>query len=209
MAIFFSFILSFIQIIHSSTLKYPTAFTLNNQKIFVIHSLGIDICDNTYSNNERKLNFEPEMTESQLSKISISKYPSGEFILFIINTLYIFNEEGSIISQKSLYSINGEYYTLSANYIDSGKYFFLFGYIDKDSNKLYLYYCTLDSSDTLETIASLQGYSDYIVFSGLSCELISDSSEFFIMCIYQNYYSYYYISSEKIVVSIFDIDIIL
>ena len=42
---------------YSLFFKYPTAFTLNNGKIFVIHSKGIDICNSKYTTSQNILEF--------------------------------------------------------------------------------------------------------------------------------------------------------
>ena len=76
-------ILSLISSIQALSFKYPTAFTLEDKKIFVIHSLGIDICDSGYKTSTNIIEFQDEIIESELYKISISKYSSGEFIILI------------------------------------------------------------------------------------------------------------------------------
>lgn len=91
----FYFIISYIPLIQSLSFKYPTAITLKDGKIFVIHSLGIDICDSNYQTSERKLTFANEInSDESLSKISLSKYSSGEFLIFIINKFYLYDEYG-------------------------------------------------------------------------------------------------------------------
>ena len=139
--IIFSFFLSFIPLTQSFYFKNPITFTLSNNNIFVIHSLGIDICNPQYTTNTPKLTFTNEITD--ISKISVSRYSDGKFILFIIDTFYIFDENGNkIISKTSEANYNGEYYTLSAHKIDT-KYYFLFGYIEKRNKYLKLYYCKI------------------------------------------------------------------
>jgi len=83
------YIIIIIPLTQAFSFKYPNAITLKNKKIFVIHSFGIDICDSLYKTNSKVLEFEEELTKSDLSKITISKYSSGEFIVLIINNIYI------------------------------------------------------------------------------------------------------------------------
>ena len=115
---FIIYILTIFSLSKAFSFKYPNAITLKNKKIFVIHSLGIDICDSLYKTNSKVLEFEEELTKSDLSKITISKYSSGEFIVLIINNIYIFDEYG----EKILFDIvdesfNAEYFSLSAHKI--------------------------------------------------------------------------------------------
>ena len=87
-------ILSLFPLIQALYFKYPTAFTLEDKKIFVIHSLGIDICDSLYKTSTNIIEFQEEISESDLYKISISKFFSGEFIILIVDTIYIFDGYG-------------------------------------------------------------------------------------------------------------------
>jgi hypothetical protein len=160
--------------------KYPTAFTLNNGKIFVIHSLGIDICDSKYTTSTNILTFSQRMTKSQLSTISISKYSTGEFLLFIINKFYLFDEDGNkLIETENLSSLKGEYYTLKAHKrIQSSGinyYYFIFGYIDISDEYnfyLYLYYYNINTSNNLVKESASIILNDNIDFNGLSCEFV-------------------------------------
>ena len=65
------FILLIIPLIQSLEFRFPTALTLDNKKIFVIHSLGIDICDSSYTTSTKILEFEDELSKSDLNKIYI------------------------------------------------------------------------------------------------------------------------------------------
>ena len=208
----FSFILFFITPIISLSFKYPTVFTLKDQKIFVIHSLGIDICDPEYTTSTRILSFHNQIGPSKLSKISISKYPTGEFIVFIINQIFIFDEYGNkAITTPSLNNIYGEYYTLSAhkktksNNIDF--YYFLFGYIDISNIQkfnLKLYYCNTDtSSNTITTIISKTLNNDF-KYNGFSCEFVYGNSREHIICIYENFPTN--AQNDYCVVSIYEIN---
>ena len=87
--------LSLIYQTKSLSFKYPTALSLKNGNIFVIHSLGIDICDNKYITSINKVAFDNEINEQTLSKISISKYSNDEFLVFLINKFYLFDANGN------------------------------------------------------------------------------------------------------------------
>ena len=197
--------------IKSLSFKYPTAFTLSDGKIFVIHSLGIDICDPEYTTSNRTLNFSQEIPESNFAAISISKYSTGEFIIFIINRIYLFDENGNYKhSSNTLNSIYGEYYTLSAHKItkrnDTDYFYFLFGYIDVSEKAhfvLRLYYCSIDtSSNSINTIASKTIDNYNIIYNGLSCEFILYNQREYILCAYE----IKNIVKEDIIFSVFSIE---
>ena len=65
------FILLIIPLIQSLEFRFPTTLTLDNKKIFVIHSVGIDICDSSYTTSTKILEFEDELSKSDLNKIYI------------------------------------------------------------------------------------------------------------------------------------------
>ena len=188
-------ILSLIPSYQALYFKYPTAFTLEDKKIFVIHSLGIDICDSLYKTSTNIIEFEEEISESDLYKISISKYSSGEFIIMIVDTIYIFDGYGQkILSYTFSVPFNTDCFTLSAHSIfhetNNDYYYFLFGYIDQSSFKLNLYYYSLDtSSKTLSTASPYINYSNNMRNTGVSCEFVQYGSDEYILCIYETYRS--------------------
>jgi len=187
--IIFNLFLTFIPIIQALSFNYPTAFTLTNGKIFVIHSLGIDICEPQFDSSTRIITFDAELTENDLPKISISKFPTGEYLIFIINKIYVFDENGNKkIETTTLNSITGEYYTLKADIKvqnnDLDVYHFLFGYIEVSTLKCKLYYASIDtSSDSISTEVS-KTFSDNIKYTGLSCEFSKYNSKNYFVCIY-------------------------
>ena len=193
--------------------KYPNAITLKNKKIFVIHSLGIDICDSLYKTNSKVLEFEEELTKSDLSKITISKYSSGEFIVLIINKIYIFDEYGEkILFDNVDESFNAEYFTLSAHKItksDDNNYFyyFLLGFINKDNLKLNFYYYCLDTnSESINIISLLNNYNDDFKNTGLSCKFIIYGEIEYILCVYEVYKDYVIAWDNDIIFTFFKFD---
>ena len=131
------------QIISYLNFTYPQSILLNNQNIFIIHKLGISICDPSYSKIINNLtNFEEnEMTEQILSKIAyVSDYG---YIFCIVNEyIYIFDEnENSLFKydNKIINYDNLNYYTLVPIKITNDYYYYLIGFV---SNGLinFLYY---------------------------------------------------------------------
>ena len=191
--LFFPYLLSLIISINSLSFKYPTAFTLKDERIFVIHSLGIDICDSKYTTSTNIIMFPSEMNESNLSKISISKYSTGEFIIFIFTKIYLFDEYGTQkIVTNDLSYLYGEYYTLTAHkkVQNSGveHYYFLFGYIDISNDYNYIldlyYYRIFSSSNSIIEIA-YKSFDYDIEFNGLSCDFIKYNDKDYIMCSFE------------------------
>ena len=185
--------------IYNLSFKYPMAFTLTNGKIFVIHSLGIDICDSAYKTSTNILTFSSEISESNLPKISIARFSNDHFIILIINKLYLFNELGEKISETSEISyLNGEYYSLSTHKFiqDSNSkysYYFLISYVDKNNLYLNLYYYRLIGS-SLTKIALGTNIYDHVAFTGLACEFSNYDYyyDYFIICIYPTNEDYDY-----------------
>ena len=111
-------IISLINLIRSIEFRYPTALTLENKQIFVVHSLGIDIYHSSYSISTKIIEFIQELSKSDLNKISISKYSSGEIIVLIIDTIYIFDMNGQkLISYTLTGTFNADYFSLTAHKI--------------------------------------------------------------------------------------------
>lgn len=183
---------SFLFQIQTLSFQYPTAFTLQDGRIFIIHSSGIDICNSQYTESNQIISFSTTLSQTSLSKISISKFSNGEFIIFIINKFYLFDENGNKkIETKILTSISGgEYFTLSAHKVTKistkDTYYFLFGYIDKSSYKFNIFYYNINTgSDLITTLDSLS-FSDNILYTGLSCEFSYYNSKDYFICVYEN-----------------------
>ena len=94
-----SFLLNISQINSFISFTYPTAVTLNNGNIFVIHKYGISICDNSYTtiiNNITIFSSEDQISnEDYLSKVSISQFKDGYILSVIIDKINIFNSIGN------------------------------------------------------------------------------------------------------------------
>ena len=183
---------SFLFQIQTLSFQYPTSFTLQDGRIFIIHSSGIDICNSQYTESNQIISFSTTLSQTSLSKISISKFSNGEFIIFIINKFYLFDENGNKkIETKILTSISGgEYFTLSAHKVTKistkDTYYFLFGYIDKSSYKFNIFYYNINTgSDLITTLDSLS-FSDNILYTGLSCEFSYYNPKDYFICVYEN-----------------------
>ena len=189
------FIILIIPLIQSLEFIYPFALTLENKNIFVIHSLGIDICDSSYTTSTKIVEFEYELSKSDLNKISISKYSSGEIILLIINKIYVFDVNvQKIISCNLDENFNADYFTLVAHKIINENginyFYFILGYINPSSLKLNLYYYKIDRiSQSINCESSLINYDNSIRYTGLSCEFILYESDEYIFCIYETHRS--------------------
>ena len=96
----FLFILKFSIIISTLSFEFPTAVTLNNGNIFVIHKAGVSICDPSFEiikENITTFTSENQISSGNyMSKISISRFNQGYIVSIIINKIYIFNPEGQL-----------------------------------------------------------------------------------------------------------------
>ena len=193
----FILLLSFFTKIETLSFTYPKAFSLTDGRIFVIHRLGIDICDSQYTTSERILSFSNPLTEANLSKISISKFSNGEFIIFIINKFYIFDANGNKKLETTTMSYSySEYFTLSAHKITTSDtintYYFLFGYIDNYNLYCNLFYYSIKSNSNSITTLDSGSFSDDIRFTGFRCEFSYYDAKDYFTCIYENVYDYSY-----------------
>ena len=192
--IFLSIIL--ITLINSSysylAFKYPYAFKLNNKNIFVIHELGITICDQTFTQSiDRVVTFsdsEKINTDSALSKVT-SVIADNYIICLINDKIYIFNEEGYFLKKSDfiITNLNVDYYSLVyTGAYSSYNFYFVIGFIY--DRKLYLYsykYNTLEKK--IEPHKSLENANcnSYIIKNtGLSCQYMKYSSSNLITCVY-------------------------
>ena len=79
--------------------KYPVVGTLNNKNIFVIHQLGVTICNHDFTESiSRVVTFsetEKITTDEALSKVN-SVIADNYIICLINDIIYIFDEEGNL-----------------------------------------------------------------------------------------------------------------
>ena len=134
----------FIMLIYSSfsdlSFKYPYAFKLYNKKIFVIHQLGITICNNFFTEGTNILIFsesEKIKTNEALSKVT-SVFANDYIICLINDYAYIFNKEGTYLKKNDtkITQLNVEYYSLTFAFEESNCLYFVIGFIN--SKKIYL-----------------------------------------------------------------------
>ena len=139
-------IILFILLINSSlsylAFKFPYAFKLNNKNIFVIHSLGITICDETFTETiKRVLSFsdsEKITTDRALSRIT--SVQGDEYIICLINDrIYIFDLEGNLLKKNDelITNLFVEYYSLTYLVEYENYVYFSIGFISNQG--LYLY----------------------------------------------------------------------
>ena len=122
--------------------KYPYAFKLNNKNIFVIHQLGVTICNHNFTESiSRVVTFsetEKITTDEALSKVT-SIYEDNYIICLINDKIYIFDEEGNFLQKSNdiITNFNVEYYTLVYVGKDpSNNLYFVIGFIY--NKKVYL-----------------------------------------------------------------------
>ena len=177
---------------------YPTAITLYDGNIFIIHRTGITICDSSFSKIIRYVqNFTSDIeqisTEEKLSKVSISKFNDGYFVSIIINKVYIFDKFGYMKDCKNLeYAYNNLYFSLTAYKYDIDYYYFLVGFIYQQSLYLFYYKYDLSISKIIE-VAKILGFNEVDVYNniiniqnkGLSCQFLkNNNNEDLILCLF-------------------------
>ena len=201
------YVVSFINFIQAFEFKYPKALSLKDGNIFIIHSKGIDICDSLMATNSRIITFKAEISESYLSKITLSKFQNEEFVIYINDTIYIFDEYGQKKAEGHINFNYAEYFSLSAHKIkinnNNNYYYFLLGYINTYNKYLNLYYYKIDSLNNAINIVDSLTIDPYalmdldIPYNGLSCEFTLYNSNEYISCSFQNSY-FFSLNSNKI-----------
>ena len=110
----------FITLINSSfsylAFNFPHAFKLDNKNIFVIHQLGITICDETFTESiKRVITFsESEQIKTDASLSRVTSIKAENYVICLINDkIYFFNKEGNFIGRTTspITSLSVDYYS--------------------------------------------------------------------------------------------------
>ena len=125
------------------TFKFPYAFKLSNKNIFVIHQLGVSICNQHFTESiSRVVTFsetEKITTDEALSKVT-SVIADNYIICLINDMIYIFDEEGYLLkkSNDKITNLDVEYHTLVYVGKDSSNnLYFVVGFINNE--KVYFF----------------------------------------------------------------------
>ena len=163
--------------------KFPYAFKLSNKNIFVIHQLGVSICDETFIQIIATVvtfsESEKITTDASLSKVA-STISNGYIICLLNDYIYIFDEEGYLLkkSDSKITNTNIEYYTVTYAFEDSNNIYFTIGFIYNEDFYLYSYkYHTIDKTITKHKEAIRKQYY-YIKNNGVSCHNMKYSGKF-------------------------------
>ena len=104
----FFFLIIFLSLIFPTittlSFKFPTSITLNNGNIFIIHQTGVTICNPNCTEvikNVKDFSSDQQISEVNLSKVSIIKYDDDFIISFIIDQIFIFNSDGTFKQRSS------------------------------------------------------------------------------------------------------------
>ena len=198
--------------------SFPTAISLKNKDILIIHQLGVTVCDSTFKHIKKNVyNFASEeeqiSNEEKLSRISIVKFDDGYIFCIIIDKLYIFDSEGNFKNRTESLIPNGVtenlIFTLTPDVVEDGYYYFLVGYIYQKSLYLDYYKYNSEGKEKIERIAYLENYyetSSYKILDiGLSCEFLyykySGIIYNIIACAYYTCNSHYELSISTFIIN--------
>ena len=173
---------------------FPTATTLNDGNIFIIHKTGITICDSNLSIKIRDVDIfseDKQITSQNLTKVSLAKFTDGCIVSVIIDRIIFFNQEGYIKGIKTLPNIQPNYYTVATHKYDSDYYYFLVGYFYNYFLYLNYYKSSFSETNIIEG-SKLTDYNPKIgskTYStpnkGISCQLLKFSNTVdYILCLY-------------------------
>ena len=134
--LFFSYILFIIisSSICSLYFTFPNSIPLLDGNIFIIHKLGITICNPNLSEIIKNItNFSEDeiLTEDSLSRVTLA-YENG-FIFSIINDkIYIFDSYGNLLKESENSFLSEEdpaYYSLILMKKENEFYYYIIGYV--------------------------------------------------------------------------------
>ena len=180
--------------------KFPYAFKLNNKNIFVIHQLGVTLCDDTFTESiDRVITFsesEKIKTDEALSKVT--SVIANDYVICLINDrIYIFDEDGYLLKKNDILitELNVEYYSLIFIEKTIGYLSFVIGFIN--SQKLYLHSYKYQFSDNKVVECDLSEITNlHIKNNGLSCQYMyykyesswfwGDDYDYYIACLYHS-----------------------
>ena len=180
---------------------YPSAVTLKNGNILVIHKTGVTICNLSYTNFDDIINFsesEQISSEEDLSKITLSQFADGFTVAVVINNIYIFDENGEFKSKSDNifepFPLEDFYYTLALQKKYNNSYYYILGAIIDNSMDL-LYYEYNSIKNTTSILNRKSGYKDIynennlyqefnITNKGISCQFMNSDTDETLLCVY-------------------------
>ena len=187
------FILNFSITISTLSFEFPTAVTLNNGNIFVIHKTGVSVCDPSFETKKENIitftSGNQISSDNYLSKVSTSKFNEGYIISVIINKIYIFNPEGQLEYTSEALTDKDVNIFISRDELFSGtQYYYLLGYIYQNSIYIKYYFFTPSSKiNTLHSYANSKKdyyYNNkyFIKNQGISCQMLFYKQKDLIVC---------------------------
>ena len=173
---------------------FPYAITLSNKNIFIVHQLGVDVVDPSFTQILKRVIIFSEdekiSTENELSKVDI-KYKNQYIIALIKDKIYIFNNEGIFLcvsNDKITNDTSIEYYTLVPTEIKSQIYYFIVGFFNRNNYLNLLLYKYILNDNLIELNDSKLETKFIDTFSyknkGLSCEYMYYSTKNIITCFF-------------------------
>ena len=136
----------------NDTLIYPSAITLPNDNIFIIHKLGVYKYNSSFEKPEEIIPFkkeEEQIKEEDLSKLTIRYDEKNNYIICLIKEkIYLFDDKGNSLYKSNNKIINNtqniDYYLIvSATEVKNDThYYYVIGFIDNNNYlnlKLYNY----------------------------------------------------------------------
>ena len=187
--------------IKSLYFNYPTAITLNNGNIFIIHENGFTICNSLYSHiisypynftSSEKIN-----DEIDLSHVTISQFEDGYIFCIVIKQIFIFNSIGEFKQKEQLNYIDSDdidedddlIYILEPHKILEQYYYYLVATINHNTLHLayFKYYPLNNMISIIDSKHLYEGNfeTDYTIMNdGLSCKFVLIDNEEIILCFY-------------------------
>jgi hypothetical protein len=200
--LFFKLLIFFTLIKHylNVNLYFPRSISLVSGNIFVIHQDGIDVYDPSMKNlvlNVFNFTGNDKIDENNLSKTTILRFDdddNGIIICLIINKIYIFNPEGTLlyIEQNTIINnkLNSILFTLTPIKRNANYFTYLISfYSELKLSQLFFEYDNNTLTNTLKkeqnyTNPTILGDTYYINENGVTCQLMISRNGDIIICFY-------------------------
>ena len=126
-------------------LLFPSILTLLNQKLVLVVNNGIHFYNEGLTEEDTSkyipLTIPSKEDNYKTAMAQFSVEDQGYILILVMNTMYFFEQDGTIITSSDLSSlINGSYYCLTPYKKDGNDLHYIISYIDIESKKLNLHH---------------------------------------------------------------------
>ena len=164
-----------------SSLSYPQSLKLINGNILILAKDGFYFYDSLLTTLINSYKFDVEISDVDvLGNTILRQFSQNDKIIicFVSNYLFIFSEEGELISITSL-SLDASFFSMTPFTTDDNNYYFFLCYENNDKHLQFLYYSINKTSKTLTKIYTFVSETREVYANNFSCLTMYYESEGF------------------------------